>query len=82
MRPIFRPELVNDPFGDPGLYVDFKFGKRALLFDLGDLTARQAGSIARATGAKLVISFHFSPRHAEREAQLRAEIEAAWAAAP
>ena len=45
------------------------------------LTARQAGSIAGAAGAKLVIPFHFSPRYAEREAQLRAEIEAAARAA-
>jgi len=39
MRSVFRPELVNDPFDDRGLYVDFKCEKRALLFDLGDLTA-------------------------------------------
>lgn len=47
MRPIFRPELVNDPFGDPGLYVDFKFEKRALLFDLGDLTALPSKKLLR-----------------------------------
>jgi ribonuclease Z len=47
MRPIFRPELVNDPFGDPGLYVDFKFDKRALLFDLGDITALPSKKILR-----------------------------------
>jgi ribonuclease Z len=37
MRPLFHPSLLNDPFGDPALYVDCLFEKRALLFDLGDL---------------------------------------------
>lgn len=37
MRPLFEPALLNDEFGDPGLYVDFRDERRALLFDFGDL---------------------------------------------
>lgn len=47
MRPIFHPQLVNDPFGDPGVYVEFLFEKRALLFDLGDLRALAPRKILR-----------------------------------
>lgn len=44
------------------------------------LTARQAGTLARGAGVKAVIPFHFSPRYSDREAELRAEIAAAFAA--
>jgi ribonuclease Z len=39
MRQLFDPHLVNDPFGDPGLYVDLRDEARALLFDLGDVSS-------------------------------------------
>jgi ribonuclease Z len=37
MKPLFHPQLVNDPFGDPALYVDCLFQRRALMFDLGEI---------------------------------------------
>jgi ribonuclease Z len=38
MRSLFEARLVNDAFGDPALYVDFRDERRALLFDLGDIS--------------------------------------------
>src|SRR6266536_623383 len=37
MRHLFEPRRVNDTFVDPGLYVDFRDERRALLFDLGEI---------------------------------------------
>ncbi len=38
MRPIVHCQLINGPFGDPVLYAEVMFERRALLFDLGDIT--------------------------------------------
>jgi ribonuclease Z len=42
------------------------------------LTARQAGTIARRLRAKAVVAFHFSPRYEGRDAEVVAEMQAAW----
>jgi ribonuclease Z len=49
MRPTFVPHLVNGVFGDPALYVDCKFEKRGLLFDMGDLKALAPKKMLRVT---------------------------------
>lgn len=49
MKPLLQASLVNDPFGDPALYLDFLHARRALLFDLGDLRALPARKILRIT---------------------------------
>lgn len=37
MRPILSAGLVNGVFGDPSLYLDFRYARRAILFDIGDV---------------------------------------------
>ena len=49
MRPIFTAELVNGTFGDPALLIDFKFVRRALLFDIGDVTRLPTRKLLRVT---------------------------------
>ena len=48
MTPSFSSYLVNEPFGDPGLYVEIKWARRALLFDLGQNDALGPSRLLRA----------------------------------
>jgi ribonuclease Z len=39
MRSIFQAKLVNGVWGDPGVWLDLKFQRRAILFDVGDVSS-------------------------------------------
>jgi ribonuclease Z len=47
MRPLLNPVLVNGRSGDPALYVDVVFAKRAVLIDLGSIEALPPRKILR-----------------------------------
>lgn len=47
IRPIFDAMLVNRPLGDPGVLVDLNFERRAILFDIGDVTALPTRKLLR-----------------------------------
>jgi ribonuclease Z len=46
---MFNAHLLNDPFGDPGVYAEFKFRRETIFFDLGDLHALVPRLILKAT---------------------------------
>ena len=47
MRPIFHADLINRPFGDPGVFIDLKFERRAILFDIGDIAVLPTRKLLR-----------------------------------
>lgn len=49
MRPLFHPQLVNGPFGDPALFVECLHQRRALLFDAGELCGFPPGKLLKVT---------------------------------
>jgi ribonuclease Z len=49
MTSLFQPRLLNGVFGDPGLFVRVRWERRALLFDLGDLTAQAPADLLKVT---------------------------------
>lgn len=49
MTNLFQPRLLNGVFGDPGLYVRLRWERRAVLLDLGDLTAQPPGELLKVT---------------------------------
>jgi ribonuclease Z len=49
MKSAFIPRLVNHPFGDPGLFVAFRYEGRAMLFDLGRIDRQPAAELLKLT---------------------------------
>jgi ribonuclease Z len=47
MRPTLHPTLVNGRAGDPALYIETLFERRAILFDLGDISTLSPRKVQR-----------------------------------
>jgi ribonuclease Z len=47
VTPLLHPHLINGRTGDPALFVETLFDRRAILFDLGDITALSSRNVNR-----------------------------------
>lgn len=47
MRPLFHPFLVNGAMGDPCVYVEVLFERRALMFDVGEISSLSGRKLLR-----------------------------------
>jgi ribonuclease Z len=75
-----RKRIVDLARGADTLFIESVFSREdeALALARRHLTTGQAGTIAREAGAGRVEAFHFSPRYAGREAEMLAEVDAAF----
>jgi ribonuclease Z len=49
MRSVFQAKLVNGVWGDPGVCIDLKYQRRAVLFDIGDVSALPVRTLLHVT---------------------------------
>ncbi|HBI24763.1 MAG TPA: ribonuclease Z [Nitrospiraceae bacterium] len=47
MKPLLNSFLINSPFEDPGLYIEIKWEKRSILFDLGDISLLEPAKLVK-----------------------------------
>lgn len=75
-----RAAIVDLARGADALFIEATFVRedRAFAHARHHLTTTAAGEIARAAGVARVEPFHFSPRYSGREAEMIAEVEAAF----
>lgn len=64
MRPSYLPRLINGSGGDPALYIDSQFERRAFLFGAGEFTALAAPKLLRI--GDVFISHMHGPLHRPR----------------
>ena len=65
-----RLRAATAPTDDPGLHVDFPFEKRALLFDLGDLSAlppRKLLRVSRPAAASPAVGYYAKHNQQQKE---------------
>lgn len=51
MKPLIHSSLINGPFDDPGLYIEIKWERRAILFDLGDNSTLEPAKLLKVSDA-------------------------------